>query len=273
MMTLVSETMESTVPAGIKLGAERRRGLRISQQRPVKVFEPSSARYFPGQTADISATGLRIELPAGEEQRVIQADSGHQLQRHQMDERQPDPRGGQPGHRHQQRRPDRAQHPQHPDGITQAHREHGQHRHLHRFGAAVVPVAVGVGPGIALVLAGGDLGTTMVLALVVASAAFAALLVRTRVPRPWAGSLVGVVCIAGNLVSGRVTYGLGVAFGLLALLALTVGGPPSGPGGIPRPGRWLRYGGAVVGALLAIPIAAALQLVLQEVVGPRQDAA
>lgn len=43
---------------------ERRRGLRIRQQRPVKIFEPIGARYFGGQTEDISATGLRIELPA-----------------------------------------------------------------------------------------------------------------------------------------------------------------------------------------------------------------
>src|ERR1041385_5309904 len=42
---------------------ERRRGLRIRQSRPIKVFEPASARYFPGQTGDISSTGLRIELP------------------------------------------------------------------------------------------------------------------------------------------------------------------------------------------------------------------
>ncbi|MEV6816244.1 hypothetical protein [Micromonospora sp. NPDC051296] len=62
---------------------------------------------------------------------------------------------------------------------------------------------------------------TGVVALVAAATAFAALLVRTRVPRPLLGSLVGVVTIAGNLVSGRVTYGLGVAFGLAALLALT----------------------------------------------------
>lgn len=44
-------------------GAERRRGLRIQQHRPVKVFEPTIARYYGGQTHDISATGLRIELP------------------------------------------------------------------------------------------------------------------------------------------------------------------------------------------------------------------
>lgn len=44
-------------------GAERRRGLRIRQTRPVKVFEPGAGRYFGGQTEDISNTGLRIELP------------------------------------------------------------------------------------------------------------------------------------------------------------------------------------------------------------------
>src|SRR3954468_14766965 len=44
-------------------GAERRRGLRISQQRPVKVYEPWSTRYIGGQTHDVSATGLRIEPP------------------------------------------------------------------------------------------------------------------------------------------------------------------------------------------------------------------
>jgi hypothetical protein len=42
---------------------ERRRGLRVRDKRPVKVFEPWAARYFGGQTEDISATGLRIELP------------------------------------------------------------------------------------------------------------------------------------------------------------------------------------------------------------------
>ena len=45
-------------------GSERRRGLRIRQLRPVKVYEPAVSRYFGGQTEDVSATGLRIELPA-----------------------------------------------------------------------------------------------------------------------------------------------------------------------------------------------------------------
>jgi hypothetical protein len=64
---------------------------------------------------------------------------------------------------------------------------------------------------------------TGALALVGAAVAFAALLVRTGVPRPLLGSLVGAVCIAGNLVSGRVTYALGVAFGLSALVVLVSG--------------------------------------------------
>ena len=45
-------------------GQERRRGLRVREHRPVKIYEPGAARYFGGQTEDISATGLRIELPA-----------------------------------------------------------------------------------------------------------------------------------------------------------------------------------------------------------------
>ncbi|MEV1147685.1 hypothetical protein AB0I76_29200, partial [Micromonospora sp. NPDC049799] len=81
-------------------------------------------------------------------------------------------------------------------------------------------------------------------ALVAAASAFAALLVRTRVPRPLLGGLVGVVTIAGNLVSGRVTYGLGVAFGLAALLALTL--PARG---VRRPPARLVL--AALGALLA----------------------
>jgi hypothetical protein len=45
-------------------GAERRRGLRIRQSRPVKVFDSTASRYFGGQTSDVSSTGLKIELPS-----------------------------------------------------------------------------------------------------------------------------------------------------------------------------------------------------------------
>ncbi|MFI7609574.1 hypothetical protein ACIBTV_31285 [Micromonospora sp. NPDC049366] len=81
---------------------------------------------------------------------------------------------------------------------------------------------------------------TGALALVASAAALAALLTHSAVPRPLSGSLVGVGTLAGNLVSGRVTYALGVAFGLAALLALSRGVPQ---------GR--RLGLAAVAALLA----------------------
>ncbi|WP_319463338.1 hypothetical protein [Micromonospora sp. RTP1Z1] len=86
---------------------------------------------------------------------------------------------------------------------------------------------------------------TGALALLAASTAFAALLVRAGVPRPLLGSLVGVLTIAGNLVSGRVTYALGVAFGLAALLALTL------PAHAPPGRRWPRPALVAAGALLA----------------------
>jgi hypothetical protein len=57
--TFAADSMEMSAAV-----AERRRGLRIRQARPIRVYEPSGARYFGGQTEDISATGLRIELPA-----------------------------------------------------------------------------------------------------------------------------------------------------------------------------------------------------------------
>ena len=67
-MLLVSESPGRTQHdemLGIETeSTERRRGLRIRQARPVKVYEPTTSRYFGGQTGDISATGLRVELPA-----------------------------------------------------------------------------------------------------------------------------------------------------------------------------------------------------------------
>jgi hypothetical protein len=57
---------------------------------------------------------------------------------------------------------------------------------------------------------------------VVSSSAFALLLVRTRVPRPLLGALIAPVCFVSNLVSGRVTFALGVMFGLLGLACLTL---------------------------------------------------
>lgn len=44
-------------------GSERRRGLRLAQYRPVKVYEPMTCRFIAGHTEDVSTTGLRISLP------------------------------------------------------------------------------------------------------------------------------------------------------------------------------------------------------------------
>lgn len=69
-MLLISDSVQTAdqqdalLQAAAESGTERRRGLRIRQNRPVKVFEPTTSRYFGGQTEDISATGLRVELPA-----------------------------------------------------------------------------------------------------------------------------------------------------------------------------------------------------------------
>jgi hypothetical protein len=65
-MLLISEPVRPSVQTELESesdGIERRRGLRIREQRPVKVFDAAAARYFGGQTEDISATGLRLELP------------------------------------------------------------------------------------------------------------------------------------------------------------------------------------------------------------------
>jgi|SRR5581483_8704993 len=64
MMTVVRDLEIENDESSDSAGSERRRGLRIHQNRPIKVYEPSSGRYVGGQTQDVSATGLRIELPA-----------------------------------------------------------------------------------------------------------------------------------------------------------------------------------------------------------------
>ncbi|MEU4623052.1 hypothetical protein AB0G04_24150 [Actinoplanes sp. NPDC023801] len=79
---------------------------------------------------------------------------------------------------------------------------------------------------------------TGVLTLVAGPVLLAVLLRRTGAVRPVPGALLGVAAFAGNLISGRVTYGLGICFGLAALIALTL------------PGRRVRVTLAVILALL-----------------------
>ncbi|MBG0565788.1 hypothetical protein [Actinoplanes aureus] len=61
-----------------------------------------------------------------------------------------------------------------------------------------------------------------VLTLVAGPVLLAVLFRRTGAARPGLGAAFGVAAFAGNLVSGRVTYGIGVCLGIAALVLLTV---------------------------------------------------
>jgi hypothetical protein len=58
------------------------------------------------------------------------------------------------------------------------------------------------------------------LAALISALAFVVLLLRTAAPRPLLGGVIGAACFVGNLVSGRITFAVGVALGLLALTCL-----------------------------------------------------
>lgn len=98
-------------------------------------------------------------------------------------------------------------------------------------------------------------------AAVVSTLALLFLFRRTAAPRPLLGAVLGAACFTGNLVSGRITFAVGIALGLLALTVLImdfprrVAGAPDQKVHDQRAGRAvLRYGG---GGLLAALAAAA----------------
>lgn len=65
--------------------------------------------------------------------------------------------------------------------------------------------------------------TTMMLAGTVSAGLLALMLVRSRaLERPWVPALAGALAFAGNAVSGRVTFGLGLMFGLAAVAVVHV---------------------------------------------------
>ena len=66
---------------------------------------------------------------------------------------------------------------------------------------------------------------TTALAYVASAILFAALLKEPRVARPVAGAITAALCLAGNLVTTRTTFALGLALGLGALVALVAGRP------------------------------------------------
>jgi hypothetical protein len=80
------------------------------------------------------------------------------------------------------------------------------------------------------------------LSCVASAIAFAWLLVRTEVRRPALGGVLAAVVGVFNLVSGRTTFALGIALGMLALCALVF---PAGP----RARLWLTTGLAALSSM------------------------
>lgn len=65
-MTLVqvdSWLIDTPVERSDRMAIDRRRGLRVSNRRPVRLYEPLANQYIPGWTRNIGSTGLCIELP------------------------------------------------------------------------------------------------------------------------------------------------------------------------------------------------------------------
>ncbi|MEY9947707.1 MFS transporter [Kitasatospora sp. GAS1066B] len=94
--------------------------------------------------------------------------------------------------------------------------------------------------------------TVAVASCVVSAALLAHLVVRAGVRRPLPVALWGAFALSCNVAAGRVTFALGIMFGLAALLPIDSG--PSGAGQATAPARgsgWQRYAWAALCALLA----------------------
>lgn len=82
---------------------------------------------------------------------------------------------------------------------------------VHQFGYSLFSAALGAAFGVRLVGA---------VAAVGAAVTFARLLVRGGARRPLLGALLGALVLVGNLVSGRITFALGLALALAAICAI-----------------------------------------------------
>ncbi|MEV6367702.1 hypothetical protein AB0L86_12500 [Micromonospora musae] len=98
-----------------------------------------------------------------------------------------------------------------------------------QFGYSLFTQFLGAAVGVRLVGA---------VAAVVSAVALAWLLLRGRARRPLLGGVLGAAVLVGNLASGRITFAVGLTFGLLALCAVHASRPP----------RWARL---LLGAALA----------------------
>ncbi|MET7672767.1 hypothetical protein [Micromonospora luteifusca] len=85
-------------------------------------------------------------------------------------------------------------------------------------------------------------------AAVLGAAALGWLFTRNRARRPLLAGVLGAVVLVGNLASGRITFAVGLAFGLLALCAVSAERPP-------RPLRLALAAGCAALATAASPVA------------------
>ncbi|RKR87360.1 hypothetical protein BDK92_1635 [Micromonospora pisi] len=94
---------------------------------------------------------------------------------------------------------------------------------VNQFGYSLFTAGLGAALGVRVVGALAAVGSALALAW---------LLVRAGARRPVLGALLGAVVLVGNLVSGRITFAVGLLFGLLALCAVAATGTVrSVPGG------------------------------------------
>lgn len=63
-MVLVQSDCSLDLDRSESIFLERRRAVRVVQERPVKVYEPYASRFFGGCTIDISSTGMKLSFPA-----------------------------------------------------------------------------------------------------------------------------------------------------------------------------------------------------------------
>lgn len=90
---------------------------------------------------------------------------------------------------------------------------------IDQFGYSLFTAALGAATGVRVLGA---------VAALVASLAFQWLLLRCGAPRPLLGGVLGAFMFTANLVSGRITFAVGLALGLLALCARLMPGPRAG---------------------------------------------
>jgi c-di-GMP-binding flagellar brake protein YcgR len=58
-----AESLDTYEPGYEPMFLERRRGVRVKLARPVRVHEPTTGKHLAARTRDISASGMKLEMP------------------------------------------------------------------------------------------------------------------------------------------------------------------------------------------------------------------